>query len=122
MKKWIFMGIVLFMAYPVAAVVIVPPPQPLLPPPNVNSLMAPAAQNMLTAALQLREEAHSLLDQATQKGLDVSAISESIAGADTLVEQAQKIAIANPIPASNLLREAIALYEKAIADLKTLLG
>lgn len=111
------------MVYPVAAVVVVPfPPMPPPPPPNSNSMMGPAAHNAMSTALGLKENAHALLDQAIEQGLDVTAISESIAEADALLEKAQKIVRANPIPANNMLREAIGIYEQAVSDLEALLG
>lgn len=124
-KSFLLLGIALIVAYPVAAkAVVMPTPSPTPPssPPNPNAMMGPAAYNILGTALQLKGDAHSLLDQAAQKNLDVTAISNSIAGADALLEQAQKIAICNPIPASNMLREAVSMYEKAISDLNLLLG
>ncbi len=124
-KSLLLLGIALIIASPMAANAVVlpsPPPPPPPSPTNPNAMMGPTAYNILGTALQLKGDAHSFLDQAAQKNLDVTAISDSIAEADALLEQAQKIVICNPIPASNMLREAISMYEKAISDLKLLLG
>ena len=125
-KKGIFLLVVLFLlAGPVGVhAVAVAPPSPPPPPaaPSPNSMMAPAAQNALSSALELKEKAHSLLDQAAERGLDVSDIEGLIAEADALVEKAQKIVRANPIPASNMLREAAEMYEDSIPYLEDLLS
>jgi hypothetical protein len=126
-KKALFLlGILVLAIYPVCAgaVVVVPPPP--VPSPgggmNSNSMMASASHNAVSAALKLKEEAHTLLDDAIENGLDVSNIEAALAEADALLEKAQNIAIANPIPANNMAREAAQIYENAISDLKALLG
>ncbi len=122
---FILLGVMLLTFYPAAAVVAPLPPPPVSQvsqPPNINSMMSPAAQNLLNTALQLKDEAQSLLDQATEKQLDVATITDSLAEADALVENAQKIAMCNPIPAGNMLRQAIEIYNKAVSDLKSLLA
>ena len=123
-KGLILLGILLFAAYPAVALACTPPAP--APPPSSplssNSMMGPAASNGLNAALQLSAKAHALLDQATEQGFDVSNISDFIAEADALLEKAQKIRICNPIPASNMIREASAVYAEAISELEALLG
>lgn len=130
MKGLLLLGMVLLTTYPTAALACNPPPGPLPPPPpppaplapiNSNSMMGPASNSGLGFAFQLSANAHSLLDQAMERGINVSDISYSIAKADALVEKAQKIRISNPIPASNITREAIKIYEAAIFELETLL-
>jgi len=122
-KGLLVLGMLFFTVYPAAAVVVVAPP-PVSPatPVNTNSMMGPAAQNSLSTALVLMENAHALLDQAMEQGLDVTEISDAAAKADALIEKAQKIARANPIPAASMLREAVGIYEQAISDLEALLG
>jgi hypothetical protein len=85
-------------------------------------MMGPAAHSALADALEWKEKAHALLDQALEQDLDVSEIEDAIAKADELLEKAQKIARANPIPASNMAREAAQIYENAVSDLEALLG
>jgi hypothetical protein len=125
-KVFLVVGMLVVMAYPAAAFLVVAPVPPVCPPvlrtPNTNAMMSPASVNALPTALQKGETARTLLDQALQKGFDVSEISEALAKADALLEKAQKIAVANPIPASNMVREALAIYNTAISDLEALLG
>ena len=103
--------------------VCLPPPSPTPSQPgNPSNMMGPAANNAVGNALQLKEKAHSLLDQAMEQGLDVEEIEEAIEKADALLEKAQKILRANPIPAGNMAREAAQIYEDAISDLEALLG
>jgi hypothetical protein len=128
-KTLLLLGIVLFVI-PVGAQAIVPPPPVPAPsnppapssPGNTNSMMGPSAQNVLGTALDLKEKAHSLLDQALEQDLDVSELEDLLDKADELLEKAQKILRANPIPASNMLREAAQIYEDVISDLEALLG
>ena len=122
MKGLFLLGILFLAVYPIAAVVPPPPAPAPLTRPNPSNMMSPVAQSSLNTALQLRSEAHSLLDQATEKELDVSSIADSIARADALLEEAQKIVRVNPIPALSRIREAINMYNKAIADLKQVLS
>jgi hypothetical protein len=126
MKKiCIFMlGALLLSVYPVAANAICgpPPSTPPKPPPNCNNMMGPTAQNALGNLLQLKEKAESLLDQAIEQGLDVTDIQEMLDKANALLEMAEKIKMANPIPANNMMLEAQQLYEDAISDLEALLG
>ena len=89
---------------------------------NAYNMMGPAAHNALKNALNLKEKAHSLLDQAMEQDLDVSEIEDLIERADALVEKAQTMLIANPIPTGNMCREAAEIYENAISDLEALLG
>lgn len=126
MKIGIFLLAVLMFVVCSASVItpFICPPPPVPPPmaPNTNNMMGPAAHNAVGNALELKEKAHSLLDQAMEQGLDVSEIEDLIAKADALLEKAQKIARVNPIPASHMAREAAAMYEQAISDLEALLG
>lgn len=130
MKGLILLGILFFATYPTVALACPPPASAPAPPPapapsvplSSNSMMGPAASNGLNAVLQLSAKAHALLDQATEQGFDVSNISDFIAEADALLEKAQKIRICNPIPASNMIREASAVYAEAISELEALLG
>ncbi len=125
-KKGIFLlGILVLVAFPVGVqAVCVTTPNPPAPsnPGNSNSMMGPASQNALMNALDLKEKAHSLLDQAMEQDLDVEEIEKLIDKADELVEKAKKILRVNPIPAGNMLREAAEMYENAISDLEALLG
>ena len=84
--------------------------------------MGPAAHNALANGLDLKEKAHSLLDQAMEQDLDVDEIEDQLERADALLEKAQRIGRANPIAASNMAREAAEIYENAISDLEALLG
>jgi hypothetical protein len=122
-KGLLVLGMLLIAIYPAAAVVVVPlnPPAPSAPP-TCNSMMSATAYNASSSAFTLREEAHTLLDQAEGQGLNVSGIADSIAEADALLEKAQEIAWANPIPSNNMAIEAISIYESAISDLEALLG
>lgn len=100
-----------------------PSTSPLPPPaPNSNNMMGPAAHSAIGTALELKEKAHSLLDQAMEQDLDVTDIEKLIEEADALLEKAQKIGRANPIPSANMAREAAQMYEDAISDLEALLG
>jgi hypothetical protein len=103
-------------------VVTPPPPAPPTTPPNINNMMGPAANNVIGTALDLKEKAHSLFDQAEEQDLDVSEFEDILEEADALLEMAQKIARVNPIPAGNMAREAANLYEQIISDLEALLG
>ncbi len=120
----ILLGLLVFLAVPVSAPCVVTPPNPPAPgqPINGNAMMGPAAQNAVHNALDLKEKAHSLLDQAMEQDLDVSEIEGMIEKADALLEKAQKILRANPIAAGNMAREAAQIYEDAISDLEALLG
>ena len=126
-KKLFLLGIVVLVALPasvMAICVVAPPPNPPAPSNtgNSNSMMGPSAQNALGNALDLKEKAHSLLDQALEQDLDVSEFEDLLDKADALLEKAQKILRANPIPAGNMLREAAQMYENVISDLEALLG
>ncbi|MBU7014259.1 MAG: hypothetical protein HXS43_05455 [Theionarchaea archaeon] len=123
-KLAILLGILLLSSYPVAGLAVIPPPPPpsVPQPPNSNSMMAPLAQNRLSIVLSLQQEAYDLLDQASEQGLDVEDIANSISEADALVEKARQIVLSNPISALNMLREAAKIYEKAISDLEALLS
>ena len=126
-KKGMLLFVVLvLMAWPVgiyASSPPCPPPSPGVPSaPNVNNMMGPASYNVIGNALQLKEKAHSLFDQAEEQGLDVSEFEEMLNKADALLEKAQKISRVNPIPATNMAREALGLYEQVISDLEALLG
>lgn len=107
-----------------ATTVITPPPPPAPPtaPPNINNMMGPAANNVIGTALDLKENAHSLFDQAEEQDVDVSEFEDILEEADALLEMAQKIARVNPIPAGNMAREAAELYEQIISDLEALLS
>ncbi|KYK35640.1 MAG: hypothetical protein HXS48_22725 [Theionarchaea archaeon] len=122
-KGILLIGMLVCIAYPVSVYATCGPP-PSQPPlaPNALNMMGPAAHNAVNNALQLKEKAHSLLDQAMEMDLDVEEIEDLIAEADALLEKAQKIMRANPIPASNMAREAAQIYENAISDLEALLG
>ena len=98
-----------------------PPPRPPLAP-NTGNMMGPAAYSAISNASDLKEKAHSLLDQAMEQDLDVTDLEDLIAKADALLEKAEKIKRANPIPAGNMAREAAQLYESIISDLEALLG
>lgn len=123
-KSILLIGLLILVAYPVGAlaVTICIPPSPPPQAPNISNMMGPAAHSALGNALQLKEKAHSLLDQAMEQDLDVSEIEDLIAKADALLEKAQMIGRANPIPAANMAREAAQIYEDAISDLEALLG
>jgi hypothetical protein len=125
MKSLIVLGLLFLTLCPAAVLGCLPaapPPAPLPPiPSNSNISMSPTASSGIGAGLQLQTTAHTLLDEADEKGIDVSAISELIEQADALLEKAQMIRIANPIPANNMAREAITLYEQAISKLEALL-
>lgn len=122
-KVVLLLGVLVFVTYPAGVLAWCGPP-PSQPPnaPNALNMMGPAAHNALQNALQLKEKAHSLLDQAMEQDLDVSEIEDMIEKADALLEKVQKIVRANPIPAGNMAREAVQLYEDAISDLEALLG
>ena len=60
-----------------------------------------AARNVSSSILELKEEAHSPLDQVAEKELDASDIEDLTAEADPLVEEAQKTHFQN----SRLTRE-----------------
>ena len=124
-KKVIFILATLILAalpVSVCSYICPPPPYPAPPAPNASNMMGPAAHNAISIALELKEKAHSLLDQAMEQDLDVSEIEDLIEKADALLEKAQKIGRVNPIPAANMAREAAAMYEQAISDLEALLG
>ena len=123
-KSILLIGMLILAAYPVSvyASITCVPPSPTPQAPNASNMMGPAAHNALGNALQLKENAHSLLDQAMEQGLDVSEIEDLIEKADALLEKAQKIGRANPIPAANMARGAAQIYENAISDLEALLG
>ena len=119
MKKILFI-IAILMVYPVTVYGCTTPPPSSSPSSTAPSMIGPA-KNALGTALQLKETAYSLLNQAGEKGFTISDIADSISEADALLEKAQKIVRVNPIPASNMAREAITIYEKAISDLEALL-
>lgn len=124
MKKHILLLGMLLVVCPASVLACAPSSSTSTPPVimNSNSMMGGASVNAAGTALQLKEKAHSLLDQAIGQGLDVSEIEDSIAEADALLEKAQQILRFNPIPANNMAREAAQLYEDAVSDLEALLG
>ena len=124
-KAILLLGMMVFLAGSVGAnCVITPPPNPPAPavPLSTNTAMGGGGANAVSTALDLKEKAHSLLDQAMEQDLDVSEIEDAIEKADALLEKAQKIMRANPVAASNMAREAAGIYEDAISDLEALLG
>ena len=125
MNSLILLGLLFLTLYPAAVLGCLPaapPPAPLPPIPSGSNIsMSPTASSGISAALQLQTTAHTLLDEANEKGIDVSAISELIVQADALLKKAQKIRIANPIPANNMAREALQIYEQVISELEALL-
>lgn len=124
-KKALLLGILILAVYPVCvgALAVVTPPSPA---PqggmNSNSMMAAASNNAVSAAKKLKDEAYALLEDASGKGLNVSDIEKALKEADELLKEAERIAIANPIPAGNYARDAAEIYRKAISDLKALLS
>ena len=126
-KAILLLGMMVFLAGSVGAkLVVVPitPPNPPAPavPLSTNTAMGGGGANAVSMALDLKEKAHSLLDQAMEQDLDVSEIEDAIEKADALLEKAQKSMRVNPIAASNMAREAAEIYEDAISDLEALLG
>jgi hypothetical protein len=123
-KSILFVGILVLVAYPVGLCAgwCGPPPSVTPQAPTVGNMMGPAAHSVLGNALEWKEKAHALLDQALAQDLDVSEIEDAIAKADDLFTKAQKIARANSIPACNMAREAAQIYENAASDLEALLG
>ena len=126
-KAILLLGMMVFLAGSVGAkLVVVPitPPNPPAPavPLSTNTAMGGGGANAVSTALDLKEKAHSLLDQAMEQDLDVSEIEDAIEKADALLEKAQKIMRVNPVAASNMAREAAGIYEDAISDLEALLG
>jgi hypothetical protein len=123
-KSILLIGMLILVIYPggvyacVSASSTSPPPVIM----NSNSMMGGASVNAANTGLQLKEMAHSLLDQASAQGIDISKIADVVARADTLMEKAQQILRFNPIPANNMAREAVQLYESAISDLEVLLS
>lgn len=124
MKKHILLLGMLLVVCPASVLACAPSSSTSTPPVimNSNSMMGGASVNAAGTALQLKEKAHSLLDQAIGQGLDVSEIADLIAEADALLEKAQQILRFNPIPANNMAREAAQIYEDAVSDLEALLG
>ena len=123
-KSILFVGILVLAAYPVGLCAgwCGPPPSVTPQAPTVGNMMGPAAHSALANALEWKEKAHALLDQALEQDLEVSEFEDAIAKADELLAKAQKIARANPIPASNMAREAAQIYEDVVSDLEALLG
>lgn len=131
-KKGLILFGLLLVAYSIASVNACtpppPPPSPTASPSSVplsangNNMMGSSANSGLSNAITLSQTAHSLLNQAIERNLDVSGVSDSIAKADALLESAQKIARTNPIAACNMLREAMKTYEQAVKDLEALLS
>lgn len=128
-KALLLLGMLVFLAGSVGALIpavapVTPPPNPPVPavPLSSNTAMGGGSPNVVSTALELKEKAHSLLDQAMEQDLDVSEIEDAIKKADALLEQAQKIMRINPIAASNMAREAAQIYENAMSDLEALLG
>jgi hypothetical protein len=122
-KGMILSGVLVLMAC--SAAIVGGNVAPIAPPlsttpysPNVS--MVPAAVNAYNAALGLKEDAQSLLDQAEGMALDVGDIADAIAEADSLLERAEKIMRVHPIAAINMIKEATQLYENAISDLNAL--
>ena len=109
-----------------ANVIVVPltPPNPPAPgvPSSTNTALNGGGTNVVDTTLKLKEKAYSLLDQATNQGLDVKEIKDALGEADKLLEEARKRVRINPIAASNMAREAAKIYENAISDLEALLG
>ncbi|MGD2250097.1 MAG: hypothetical protein PVF58_16965 [Candidatus Methanofastidiosia archaeon] len=127
-KKTVLVLVMAFAAFSIATTSVAhclcgPPPSPPVPSvPNPNSMMGPAANNVIGKALELKEKANSLFDQAEEQDLDVTEFEDILEKADALLEKAQKIARVNPIPAGNMAREASELYNQLISDLEALLG
>jgi hypothetical protein len=122
-KSMLLFAVLILVTLPVGVGALCGPP-PSQPPmaPNASNMMGPAAYSAIGNASELKEKAHSLFDQAMEQDLDVEDIEDLIAKADALLEKAEKIKRANPIPASNMAREAAQIYEDIISDLEALLG
>jgi hypothetical protein len=122
-KGMILVGVLILMACSAAMVGSnVAPTAPFSATPySPHVSVVPKAVNAYNAAVGLKEDAQSLLDEAEGKGLNVGDIADAIAEADSLLEKAGKIMRIHPIAAMNMMREAAELYENAISDLKALL-
>jgi hypothetical protein len=122
-KGMILVGVLILMACSAAMVGgNVAPTAPISSTPySPHVSMVPKAVNAYNAAVGLKEDAQSLLDEAEGKGLNVGDIADAIAEADSLLEKAEKIMRTHPIAAINMIKEAAELYENAISDLKALL-
>ncbi len=82
---------------------------------SFNLMVRPLALFHILQAKTLKEEAHLLLQEALQKGLDISEVQPLIEKADTLLESAEKFySSGNYIPANNIALYAIRLYEQVI--------
>ena len=87
-----------------------------------DQMLRPLALFRISHAAPLKEEVHLLLQDALQKGLDISEVQLLIENADELLEDARNFySSRNYIAANNLALQAIYLYEQAIEILKGLL-
>ena len=88
-----------------------------------NKMMQARAAYCIKEAESLKEQVHHLLQETTEKGLDVSEIQSLIEKADELLANAREQYLSgNYIAANNLALEALNLYLQAMEILKSLLG
>jgi len=96
-------------------------PEPVEPEePDID--MTPLARYHIERAEQLKEKAESLLEEARQKGIDVTEIEELYKKANKYLETAKAFLPAVPVAANNWALQAIELYEKIIRLLEDLLA
>ncbi|MBU7029581.1 MAG: hypothetical protein HXS48_21795 [Theionarchaea archaeon] len=89
----------------------------------MQNLMQPLAAYRISQTESLKEIAHTLLQEAVGKGLDVSEVQSLIEKADELFVRAKEsYSSGNYIAANTLALEAINLYQQAIEILKELLS
>ena len=91
--------------------------------PTANEMMKPLSSTRIAQAESLKEEAFVLLQEAIEKGIDISEAQAMIEKADKFLIDAKKsFSSGNYIAANTLALEAIGLYQQAIETLETLLG
>ena len=85
-------------------------------------MLKPLAFFHISQAESLKEKAHLLLQEAIEKGLDISEYQPFIETADGLVENANKFySSGNYIAANNLALQAVNLYKQIIEILEDFL-
>lgn len=88
-----------------------------------NKMIKPLASTRISQAESLKEKAHSLLQEAVGKGIDVSQVQTLVEKAnESLADAKEQYISCNYIAANTLALEAIDLYQRAIGILEGLLG
>lgn len=90
---------------------------------EINQTVRPLAETSISKAELLKEQAHTLIQEAIEQELNISEFQALMEKADELlVDAKEQYSSGNYIAANTLALEAIDLYQQAIEILESLLG